>query len=211
MKNVIAESLSKLKVSKTSIAIAVFAIVLLALQFRSFVLPVYTQVKSQKTAPEVALIDTTEKDQAVHPVEFAKIEEPGMPKRMVVPSLSLGLPIVTVPMEKGTWKVEEGVANFAEESSPFNGDVGNSVLYGHNKSDAFKPLDQLKTGDRVYVQTSLYQFTYEVFDVSTTGPKNVEVMKPGDKRELTLITCNGYFDEKRLIIKAELKEITQLN
>ncbi len=144
-------------------------------------------------------------------MEFQKIEEPGKPKRLVIPSLSLGLPIISEQMSNGTWTVEEGVANFAEESSPFNGDVGNSVLFGHNKQDAFRPMANLKKGDLVFVQSSQYQFGYEVNTLSTTSPKNVDVMKPGTERELTLITCNGIFDEKRLIIKATLKEITQLN
>jgi LPXTG-site transpeptidase (sortase) family protein len=209
MKNTVARSLSFIKASKTSIIITVFATVLVLLQVRSFVAPFFSA--APKISSEVIVDAQKQSNETKKSVPFVKIDEPGKPKRLVVPSLQMGLPIVTVPMKNGTWPVEEGVANFAEESSAFNGESGNSVLFGHNKPDAFRPMAQLKKGDVVYVQTSQYQFTYEVSEISTTSPKNVDVMKPGDGYELTLITCNGFFDEKRLIIKAILKEITQLN
>ncbi len=207
MKNTIARSLSFVKASKPAILVTVFATVLVFWQVRSFAAP-FMQASQPKT---VDVVVEKQSNETIKSVPFQKIDEPGKPKRLVIPSLTLGLPIVSQPMQNGTWAVDEGVANFAEETSPFNGDVGNSVLFGHNKPDAFRPMSQLKKGDLVYVQTSTYQFTYEVSEISTTNPKNVEVMKPGEGRELTLITCNGFFDEKRLIIKATLKEITQLN
>ncbi|MDQ3099011.1 MAG: sortase [bacterium] len=211
MKNSIARSLSFMKMSKSTFIITVVATVVVLFQVQSFVAPLFSQAKPKQVIPEVTPVVTTGKDEAIRSVPFQKINEPGKPKRFIVPSLSMGLPIVSVPLKNDTWPVEEGVANFAEESSAFNGDTGNSVLFGHNKPDAFRPLNKLKVGESVYVQTSQYQFSYEVKDISTTNPKNIDVMKPGDKYELTLITCNGFFDEKRLIIKAELKEITQLN
>lgn len=211
MKNTIARYTSFLKVSKTTVIITVFATALVLLQVKSFVSPFIGEAKKPATSTEVIVDAMKQENITKKEIPFQKIDEPGKPKRLVIPTLQMGLPIVTVPMENGTWRVEEGVANFAEETSPFNGDVGNSVLFGHNKPDAFRPMSALKKGDVVYVQTSTYQFAYEVTEVTTTNPKNIDVMRPGTDRELTLITCNGFFDEKRLIIKAHLKEITQLN
>ncbi len=210
MKNFIARSLSFMKVSKTAIFISVFATVLIFMQVRSFITPVLNESKPKAQDTSVVSVDK-QPNETKRSVPFQKINEPGKPKRLVVPSIQMGLPIVSQTMQNGTWKVDEGVANFAEETTPFNGEIGNSVLFGHNKPDAFRPIAQVKKGDLVYIQTSTYQFTYEITEISTTNSKNVDVMKPGEGHELTLITCNGFFDEKRLIIKATLKEIMQLN
>ncbi|MDQ3239317.1 MAG: sortase [bacterium] len=140
-----------------------------------------------------------------------EVNDAGKLKRLVIPSLSLGLPIIRVPIENGTWEVFEGVANFAEATSEFNGLAGNSVLYGHNKPDAFRPISGLKAKDLVNVQTTKYQFTYEVYELVSVVPNNMDIVQPGSEKQLTLLTCNGKFDEKRLAVKSRLVEITQLN
>lgn len=163
----------------------------------------------QPTPVEIAVPASTE---APCPENIELVKVDSKLQRLVIPNVSVGLPIVTVPLANGTWEVEESVANFAAESSPFTGEPGNSVIFGHNKLDAFRPINKLKRGDQVHVQTSTHQFTYVVKSISTTAPTNVDVLKPVEgKKELTLITCNGVFDEKRLIIKSELTDIVQLN
>lgn len=173
-----------------------------------YVLNAVSQASIQ--TPQTTVAPETTEAPCPENIEIVKVS--GKLQRLVIPDVSLGLPIVTVPLKNGTWEVAESVANFAEESSPFTGEPGNSVVFGHNKNDAFRPINKVKKGTEIHIQTSTHQFTYVVKSISTTAPTNVNVLLPtADKKELTLITCNGAFDEKRLIVKSELKDIMQLN
>jgi len=55
---------------------------------------------------------------------------------------------------------------------------------------------------KIYVLTKNEWFSYEVSDVKEVLPNQTEVIKPTDDERLTLYTCSGFADTKRLIVTA---------
>ena len=137
------------------------------------------------------------------------------PDRIVIDSVGIDLPVVSVPLKNGTWKVNANVANFAEETSLVNGREGNVGIYAHDRKIGFTEIKNLKEEDTIVVygesQNALLKATYSVKLQSITTPNDVEVFYPTEEPVLTLVTCSGTFSEKRLALKAKLVSIEELN
>lgn len=73
-------------------------------------------------------------------------------------------------------------------ATPMPGDWGNVGLAGHRDS-FFRPLRQIRPGDIITLRTYSGRFEYRVESTSVVSPTSVEVLKPSDRRELTLVTC----------------------
>ena len=63
-------------------------------------------------------------------------------------------------------------------------------------------IGPVNKGDIIYVLTPLKWYRYKVWQIQTVYPSNVSTVAPTKKEVLTLFTCSGFFDEKRLIVKA---------
>ncbi len=142
------------------------------------------------------------------PVEF---KSSFMPERIVIKRVQIDLPIKSVPLVDGTWKVYEGVANYAEGTSQVNANVGNVGIYAHDRKNGFTEIKKLTTGDLIEVYGGKYVATYQVVNNNTADPAAVNAFYPTEDPELTLVTCDGTFSEKRFIIRAKLSFIKELN
>jgi sortase A len=100
-------------------------------------------------------------------------------------------------------------------STQMPGHEGNSAIAGHRTTYGapFGDLDQLETGDDIFVATVQGKFHYKVTEQKVVDPSEVSVLddtpdpaRPGHQlATLTLTTCNPkYSAEQRLIIKAKL-------
>ncbi len=146
-----------------------------------------------------------------HPVDVA---------RVVVPSLDINAPIITLGVDAtGTMEAPGNPTDVAWYNfSARPGEIGNVVLAGHldyiNYGPAvFYHLKDAKAGDEVdLVLVDGTTARYRIQNVTTyddaTAPVQ-EIVGPTDKEVVTLITCGGSFDQlsreydKRVVLRAE--------
>jgi sortase A len=74
------------------------------------------------------------------------------------------------------------------ESSARPGENGNVVLAGH-RDTFFRPLEHIREGDRIVLDSPAGKETYVVEWTKVVEPTAVDVMADKGQRELTLITC----------------------
>ena len=83
------------------------------------------------------------------------------------------------------------------------GDAGNTVIFAHARDELFGPIRELKKDDAIYVLTKNSWHKYTVLETKFVEPKDVEVIAPTTDETLTLYTCSGFLDSKRLIVIAK--------
>jgi LPXTG-site transpeptidase (sortase) family protein len=114
--------------------------------------------------------------------------------------------IVEVPRVPGGWDVENLQNKVGHlEGTAWLGDTGNTVLAGHFEDEIGRPgtfryLYEAKVGDRILVQEGGNDFFYvfEVQEVFSTAPDDLEVLRNSQSPKLTLITCDSWsFESKR--------------
>ena len=123
------------------------------------------------------------------------------PDRILIPSLSLDLAVKPAKVIDGKWEVFEDSAAFGIGSA-IPGSRGNSVIFAHAREGAFLPLRKIKIGYRIYLVVGEKIYTYSVFDIHEVMPNDLSVLSAGDEEILTLYTCSGFQDMKRLIVTA---------
>ena len=104
--------------------------------------------------------------------------------------------------------LEQGLARY--ENGALAGEKGNFGIAGHRNGlgGPFTELDQLRIGDRIYIQTPEAWYVYEFRNTQYVPPTQVEVVAPvpdlpdldPEDRYITLTTCNpDWSPEGRLI------------
>lgn len=144
-------------------------------------------------------------DEPVKVEGFSKEEakdEKILPQRIIIPSLSIDIAVKRARNIKGYWEVFEDSAAWGEGSG-IPGEPGNQVIFAHVREGLFLPLKEVKTGMNVYVLTEKGWFDYKVVEIKEVYPNQVEVIAPTEDETLTLYTCTGYNDSKRLIVVAK--------
>lgn len=103
----------------------------------------------------------------------------------------------------GNWEVSrDGVSHLNTSDVP--GNDGNIVIYGHNKSNILGSLNSVKIGDEVIITTRDNEnHAYRVKSIEVVSPSRVDVINPTENEVLTIYTCTGLLDSKRLVVKAE--------
>lgn len=130
------------------------------------------------------------------------------PNRIVIPQLLVDLAVRKADVIDGYWEVFQDSAAWGVGSG-FPGEAGNQVVFAHARKGLFLPLKNIKKGMRVYVFTgddqerSKLSYAYEVSDIKEVLPSETEVIAPTDDETLTLYTCSGFNDTKRLIVVAK--------
>ncbi len=120
-----------------------------------------------------------------------------------IPEISCHLPIYH---GIGNDVLQVAVGHMDGSSLPIGGESTHSVLSGHRglpSAKLFTDLDKLATGD-VFIITVLDEvYTYEVYDIATVLPHEVDGLKIEKGKELcTLVTCTPYgVNSHRLLVK----------
>ena len=82
---------------------------------------------------------------------------------------------------------------------------GNLGIAGHRDS-FFRPLKDIREGDRIELRTAGGTVTYSVSSIVIVDPEDVSVLAPTSERTLTLVTCYPFYyvghAPKRYIVKA---------
>lgn len=168
--------------------------------------------KSSKLALSIALIflggmllfgnkRATTDSFALEPISFSGFnkQEGALPERVLIPGVGIDLPVSEAKIVNGYWEVFEDKAAWGEDSG-LPGTTGNQVIFAHAREGLFLPLKDVKEGQKVYVFTDENWYSYEVREIKEVYPNQKEVIEPTDDETLTLYTCSGFNDSKRLII-----------
>jgi len=121
--------------------------------------------------------------------------------RILLPKVNIDLKVIPAKIVGPTWETSENSASHGEGSAN-PGEKGNTVIFAHAKEGLFYNLKDVKKGDIVYVLTKNQWYRYKVNEVKSVVPKDITTVAPAKIEILTLFTCSGFFDEKRLIVKA---------
>lgn len=119
-----------------------------------------------------------------------------------IPSVHIRLPIYHDTSE-GVLQV--AVGHLAGTSLPVGGKSTHSVLTGHTglpSAKLFTDIDQLKEGDTFQIIVLDHTLTYEVDDIRTVLPDQVDSLQIEEGKDLvTLITCTPYgINTHRLLV-----------
>jgi sortase A len=144
---------------------------------------------------------------------------PSQPIRLVIPKLGVDAAIQRVGLiqkeENGTiyyqWNVPRGDGVGWHESSALLGQIGNTVLNGHNniQGEVFRDLIELELGDEIIVYGMERKFTYQVVHQEIM-PENRQplsvrldnarwIYTTGDER-ITLVSCWPYTTNANRIV-----------
>ena len=122
--------------------------------------------------------------------------------RILLPKSEIDLEVKPSKIVGGYWEVSETGASQGEgTANPGTG--GNVVIFAHAREGMFKNLEKTKTGEIIYVFTKTGWYRYKVSEIQKVYPKDIATVAPTKDEVLTLFTCSGFFDEKRLIVKAK--------
>lgn len=124
--------------------------------------------------------------------------------RVRIPAIGVDLPIM-----HGTDSdtLDHNVGHVAGTSLPVGGKDTRTVLAAHNgllTADLFRRLPELKKGDLVDVDSPSGLLSYRVTRMRVVSPSDVASIKiVKDKDMVTLLTCTGMGNSRRLLVDAE--------
>ncbi len=138
--------------------------------------------------------------------------------KLIIPKINVDVPVDYTAQPDYNSQMQamsHGVAYFGipgANSKP--GQIGNTVLAGHSSNDLIDPgsykfifarLDQLTTGDAVYLNYNGKRYMYTVTSKSVVKPTDVQALiYKTDKPILTLLTCTPLGTAlNRLLVTAE--------
>lgn len=129
-------------------------------------------------------------------------DEKLLPKKIIIPSVDIELSINPAKVIQGKWEVFDDRASFGLGSA-VPGAVGNSVIFAHARRGQFLSLREIDREAKVYILGSDKWYEYEVTEIKEVAPSDVSVIKPTEEEILTLYTCSGFADSKRIIVIAK--------
>lgn len=124
------------------------------------------------------------------------------PKIIEIKSLNLRLPLLPAKIKDGKWETTTlGVSYLID--APLPGETGNSILYGHNYPNLLRKLNQVKIKDTIYIiYANGQKKAFIVKLITTVTPLQIQVLKNTKDKRITLYTCTGFLDSKRLVVVA---------
>lgn len=125
------------------------------------------------------------------------------PKKIIIPSLNMSLPVTTSKIINDTWDVSYSSASFGETTT-IPGMLGNTVIFAHSMPHLFESLPNIKKQDIIHIFTDKDWFKYKVIEIKIVEPEDINVLIKNENYELTLYTCVGDNWGKRFVVKAKL-------
>lgn len=166
-----------------------------------------SHVQTQQPAPTSAAAPTaTSLPGPVEPEPGATFQEMAQQQygnRLIewveIPALNLRAPAAAMGWEAAEWQSPDALVGWASNSALPDEQTGNVILYGHNNihSSVFRDLAELKSGDRIQLQTGEATWTYQVDSVKILSAQNEQEeseayaahFKQTYAPRLTLISC----------------------
>lgn len=126
------------------------------------------------------------------------------PVKIYIPKIGRFLPIEAGKVVENRWEVSERGVSYLT-STPAPGQLGNTVMYGHNRDAILGRMQNLVSGDKIYVlgdKGTIYKYT--VFETKEITPQQVEILNQTEDKRLTVYTCSGFLDQSRFVVVASL-------
>lgn len=130
----------------------------------------------------------------------SKIDQ-NIPVRILIPNSNIDLKVIPAEIVNGYWETSDTSASYGLGSGHPQS-KSNTVIFAHAREGLFFNLKDTKIGEVIYIFTKDKWFRYRVNKITTVYPNQIEVIKPTKEEILTLYTCTGFYDEKRLIVTA---------
>lgn len=124
------------------------------------------------------------------------------PVQIKVNGTPIDLPITPAYIVNGIWETSDSTATHLTTSAR-PGEGGNVVIYGHNRNSLLRSLHGVQVGDTIEVTSedgTIYE--YKIENTEIIKPSQIEVVSPTDHEVLTMYTCTGFLDSKRLVVRA---------
>ena len=138
----------------------------------------------------------------IDPALLVERERKDSPVRLLIPDVNIEVAVKEAEIIKGYWQTFPDTAGFGLGSA-YPGELGNQVIFAHARKGLFINLKDIKQGVKIYVLTNDHWYSYEVKEIKEVLPTQVEVIAPTLDETLTLYTCTGFTDQKRLIVTAK--------
>ena len=123
------------------------------------------------------------------------------PVRILIPGANIDIKVIDARIINGYWELSDTTASYGLGSG-HPGEKNNTVIFAHAREGLFYNLKEVKMSDVIYVFTKNKWYRYKVNKITAVYPNQTEVIKPTKNEVLTLYTCTGFYDEKRLIVSA---------
>ncbi|MCU0667047.1 MAG: sortase [Patescibacteria group bacterium] len=131
----------------------------------------------------------------------------GNPTRLIIPRLGINLPIQEGKFDEATqsWTLTSNAVHYAVITSKPNDLSGNTLIYGHNTVQVLFPTMLLQPGDELLIESQEgYIYSYAYVADSNVKPSDTSILTTiSSKPILTLLTCNGLFNENRRLMNFE--------
>lgn len=125
------------------------------------------------------------------------------PKSISISKIGVEADIVRGGIVNGEWILSDTQILYLSTSGKL-GEGFNTVLYGHKRSGLFGDLKNITKGDEIVVSDSQgREYTYQVYQMEEIEPAQTEKLVSTQKDDLTLFTCDGVFDDSRLLVRAK--------
>lgn len=121
------------------------------------------------------------------------------PTKITISAINLDLPIAPGVIVDNKWTLFLDKISWLSTSSRVG--EGNTILYGHNRLGLFGGLKELNIGDEIIITQDSKIYKFKISQQRKVLPTDVEAILSG-KNQLTLYTCDGSFDQRRLIVIA---------
>jgi LPXTG-site transpeptidase (sortase) family protein len=194
------KSSSEIKAGKKNRLSLIFVLLGFILLSTPFIVDHLKVFLSTRVCPK----EKTEECPGVNPAPTGE-DKTSFPIRILIPRLSVDLPVQEAKVEGNNWELFEDAASFLSTSAKI-GQKGNTVIYAHAKFNLFGPIKRAKKGDRIYILTNNNWAIYEVFQTQTVPANKIEVVLPTAGKTLTLYTCTSFLDKDRFVVSARLKD-----
>ena len=127
-----------------------------------------------------------------------------VPTGIKIDSINLLLPVTASEIKNNKWEASTKSVNFLK-TSVIPGEKGNSVLYGHNWPNLLGNLKKAEPGDKVTViYSDNSERNFEIEYKTQVSPSETSILSNSEDNRITLYTCAGFLDTKRLVVVAKL-------
>lgn len=121
------------------------------------------------------------------------------PNTIIIPSVNVNLPIAKGTIVDNKWVLYDDKVSWLATSQTAG--RGNVILYAHNRDKLFGTLKDLEIGQEISLKQDGKSYVYQVTQKRRVTPHDVDAILSNND-QLTLYTCDGSFDQKRLIVIA---------
>jgi LPXTG-site transpeptidase (sortase) family protein len=138
-----------------------------------------------------------------HTVYAEEIKAKPRPIQLKISRLGIDISVISGGFKDNDWILSNYDALYLPSAGQIN-EGYNTIIYAHNWEGLFANLYQASIGDKVTIRDQFgVEYSYEVYAVEYVFDTDVNSLQTDKKDVLTLFTCNGWFDNERIIVRAK--------